>query len=57
MKNLTRAEAFARSELLSVASYDVTLDLTQEAGFDSVTTVRFCCREPGSSSFIERPAC
>ena len=53
MKNLTRAEAFARSELLSVASYDVTLDLTQDAGFDSVTTVRFSCREPGSSSFIE----
>ena len=53
MKNLTRAEAFARSALLSVASYDVTLDLTQEAGFDSVTTVRFSCREPSSGSFIE----
>ena len=53
MKNLTRDEARRRAELLSVASYDVHLDLTADDGFDSTTTIRFSCREPGASTFVE----
>ena len=41
-QNLTREEAAKRAELLSVASYDIALDLTRgEETFHSATTVRF----------------
>ena len=53
MKNLTRDEARARAALLEVASYDVVLDLSGEAGFDSQSTVHFISGEPGAGSFIE----
>ncbi len=53
MKNLTREEAATRSALLAVSSYDVSLDLTEDDGFDSVTEVRFAAREPGASTFVE----
>jgi aminopeptidase N len=50
---LTRSEARRRAELLDVASYDVTLDLTRGPEvFGSTTVVRFSA-EPGSSSFID----
>ncbi|MDR1386689.1 MAG: aminopeptidase N [Propionibacteriaceae bacterium] len=53
-KNLTRLEAEARSELLRVESYDVTLDLAATGPtFPSTTTVRFVCRRPGADSFID----
>ncbi|MEJ3652872.1 aminopeptidase N [Actinomycetes bacterium KLBMP 9759] len=57
--NLTRTDAELRAELLTVAEYTVELDLTDGGGkpgdttFSTVTTVRFTCREPGSSTWID----
>jgi aminopeptidase N len=57
MKNLTRAEAQARAALLRVTSYDVALDLTGDTtGFGSEVTIRFSCREPDASTFVELDA-
>ena len=53
VKNLTRDEARARAALLDVASYDVTLDLTGDEDFGSTSVVRFTCREPGATTFVE----
>ncbi|HJV99581.1 MAG TPA: hypothetical protein VJ617_10865, partial [Arthrobacter sp.] len=51
--NLTRTEARERAELITVDSYDVSLDLTRgEKVFGSTTTVKFTA-VPGSSSFID----
>ena len=53
-KNLTRDEAASRAAVLRVDSYDVRLDLTTgPETFNTVTTVRFTCREPGSGTFID----
>jgi aminopeptidase N len=55
--NLTRDEAAARSELVTVTSYHVDLDLTgSDEVFSSVTVVRFGCAAPGSASFIDLTA-
>jgi aminopeptidase N len=57
--NLTRDEAAARSALVKVASYQVGLDLVSSGSdetFDSVSTVRFDCAAPGSSTFINLTA-
>jgi aminopeptidase N len=61
--NLRRDEAVERARLLSVASYDVELDLTDGAGekpgdhtFRSTTTVRFTCSEPGASTYVDLTA-
>ncbi|GAA3586855.1 aminopeptidase N [Klugiella xanthotipulae] len=52
-ENLTRNEAQERAALVSVSSYEVTLDLTQGAKtFRSATTVRFTAIE-GASTFID----
>ncbi len=58
--NLTRADAQARAALLQVADYAIALDLTDgggrepgEATFASDVTVRFSCRRPGASSWID----
>ncbi|WP_448061208.1 aminopeptidase N [Cellulomonas hominis] len=52
-ENLTRDEARARAAVVSVDSYDVTLDLTTSATtFTSRTTVRFSAQE-GASTFID----
>ena len=57
--NLTRADAAARSELLSVESYEVEVDLTDGHGgpgsdrFRSRTVVRFSCNRPGAETFID----
>ncbi|MPZ29040.1 MAG: aminopeptidase N [Micromonosporaceae bacterium] len=56
VRNLTRAEAVERARLLDVTSYDITIDLTTEGTFRSVTEVRFRCAEPGATSFIELAA-
>src|SRR5262245_36697928 len=59
VRNLTQAEAVERARLLTVDSYDITVDLTDGSGnpgdttFRSVTEVRFGCFEPGASTFIE----
>ncbi|CAN5197180.1 aminopeptidase N [soil metagenome] len=60
--DLTRDEAATRARLLTVASYDVALDLTDGAGapgsgtFRSATTVRFSCTEPGASTHLDLTA-
>ncbi|MGH3983984.1 MAG: aminopeptidase N [Pseudonocardiaceae bacterium] len=57
--NLTQEQAVERAGLLDVDSYTVELDLTDGAGkpgegtFRSTTTVRFSCRTPGASSWID----
>ena len=59
VRNLRQVEAAERARLLTVGSYDISLDLTDGAGypgertFHSVTEVRFSCTEPGASTFIE----
>ena len=56
VKNLTREQAQLRAALLTVASYDVHLDLTGADGFDSTTTIRFGCAAPGAGTFVELDA-
>ncbi|RBY84956.1 aminopeptidase N [Blastococcus sp. TF02A-30] len=57
--NLTRTDAAARAELLTVSSYDIQLDVTDGAGhpgertFLSTTTVQFGARQPGAATFID----
>jgi aminopeptidase N len=52
--NLTRNEAGQRSQLISVDSYDVSLDLTcGPETFRTLTTVRFSAREVGATSWID----
>src|SRR5690348_13824836 len=52
--NLTRDEAAERARLLRVESYQIELDLTDgETTFGSVSTVRFSCGHPGTSTFID----
>ncbi len=51
--NLTREEAVQRAETVSVDSYDVVLDLTDNPEtFAARTTVRFTAT-PGASTFID----
>ncbi|HEY0699922.1 MAG TPA: aminopeptidase N, partial [Micromonospora sp.] len=58
-KNLTRDEAVDRAALLTLTSYDLTLDLTDGADgpgvdtFRCVTEVVFDCARPGASVRIE----
>jgi aminopeptidase N len=57
--NLSREQARARAELLSVDEYDITLDLTDGGGkpsertFRSTTRIRFSARRPGESTFVD----
>jgi aminopeptidase N len=56
VRNLKQVEAVERARLLDVTAYDISLDLAGHPGegtFRSVTEVRFACREPGASTFIE----
>jgi len=59
VRNLKQVEAAERARLLDVTAYDISLDLTDGAGypgervFRAVTEVRFTCREPGVGTFIE----
>ena len=53
-KNLTRDEARERAALLSVAAYDVALDLTTgPTSFRTRSTVAFTSSEDGASTFID----
>jgi aminopeptidase N len=55
--NLTRDEASERAALLSVASYQVELDLTGgDTTFRSVSRIRFDCARPGAGAFINLAA-
>ena len=57
--NLTRVDARARAELLSVSGYEVELDLTDGGGkpgertFRSRTTIRFTASRPGAATFVD----
>jgi aminopeptidase N len=52
--NLTREEAATRAALLDVTSYSIDLDLTTgDKTFESITTIRFSCREPGAETFAD----
>ncbi|GAA1258007.1 aminopeptidase N [Oryzihumus leptocrescens] len=54
MASLTRVEAEARSALIDVTAYDVSLNLDAgERTFGSTSTVRFTSREPGASTFLD----
>ena len=53
-KNLTRDEARERAALLSVAAYEVALDLTSgPVSFRTRSTVEFTSSEDGASTFID----
>ncbi len=53
-KNLTRDEAHERADLLSVAAYDIALDLTTgPTTFRTRSTVYFSVAREGASSFID----
>ena len=53
-KNLTRDEARERAALLSVAAYEVALDLTTgPTTFRTRTTVTFTATDDGASTFID----
>jgi aminopeptidase N len=53
-KNLTREEARERADLLSVAAYDVALDLTTgPSNFRTRSTVTFSASVDGASTFID----
>jgi hypothetical protein len=52
---LTETEAQARASLLSVRSYDVSLDLTATP-VRSRTVIRFGCARPGADSFADLTA-
>ena len=53
-KNLTRDEARDRADLLSVATYDVALDLTTgPTNFRTRSTVTFTAAREGASTFID----
>jgi aminopeptidase N len=57
--NLTRADATTRAQLLRIESYDIALDLTDQAGkpsertFRSTTTITFTATQPGESTFVD----
>jgi aminopeptidase N len=52
--NLTRDEAADRARILTVDSYDITLDLTTStSAFASTTVIRFACSEPGAATFAD----
>ena len=52
--NTTRSEAFERSDLLSVLSYEVSLDLTTAVDtFYAKTEVRFLSNQVGAKTFID----
>ena len=58
--NLTRDEARARADILTVDSYRVDLDLTapiephrNDTRFASTTVIRFTCSQPGATTFAD----
>ena len=50
---ITRVECEERARLLRVRSYDVTLDLTRDEVFGSVSLIRFDCAEPGAAGHAD----
>ena len=55
--NLTRDEARARAELITVGSYQIELDLTGgDTTFRSVSTIEFGSARPGEGTFLNLTA-
>ncbi|MDQ2873517.1 MAG: aminopeptidase N [Actinomycetota bacterium] len=55
--DLTRDEARQRAALVTVDSYRIDLDVTGgDTTFGSTTVIRFRCREPGASTFVNLTA-
>lgn len=52
-ENITRAQAQERARLVESRSYDVTVDLTGDTLFTSVTKATFGCRTPGADTWID----
>src|ERR1039457_3358924 len=51
---ITRAETGDRARLIRVDSYEVALDLTRgDEIFGSATVIRFGCRQPGASTYVD----
>src|SRR5271170_7248453 len=55
MPALTESEARARAALLTIDSYDVSIDLTATPA-RSRTVIRFRCARPGAASFADLTA-
>ncbi|MBO3745260.1 aminopeptidase N [Streptosporangiaceae bacterium NEAU-GS5] len=54
---LTQDEARERASLVTVASYDVDLDLTRgDTAFGSTSVIRFGCAAPGAGTFVDLTA-
>ncbi|WP_212835126.1 aminopeptidase N [Catellatospora sp. TT07R-123] len=59
MRNLSHVEAIDRARLITVAAYDITVDLTDGRGapaddtFRTITEVAFTCTEPGAETFAQ----
>ena len=52
-ENITRAQAQERARLVESRSYEVTVDLTGDTLFTSVTKATFGCRTPGADTWID----
>lgn len=52
-ENITRAQAQERARQVESRSYDVTVDLTGDTLFTSVTRATFGCRTPGADTWID----
>jgi len=50
---LDGAEARCRAELIVTPRYDVDIDLTDDERFRVAATIRFGCRRPGASTFLD----
>ena len=56
LSSLTQDEARERAALLAVQRYEIAVDVTgllDGAAFRAESTVRFSCREPGASTFLD----
>ncbi|MEO6702488.1 MAG: aminopeptidase N [Jatrophihabitantaceae bacterium] len=54
MPSLARIEAAERAALLTVSNYTIVLDLPATgAEFQSESTIRFSCAEPGATTFVD----
>jgi aminopeptidase N len=56
LPSLTRVEAEERAALIEVTRYDIDvdlMDLVDGSDFRAVSTVRFSCRTPGATTFVD----
>jgi aminopeptidase N len=56
LRSLTSMEARARASILDIVRYDIDVDMTDladGAALRAVSTIRFSCREPGASTFVD----